>query len=96
VVLTVNQFFTAGQVVASTDLLTVLPERLVPTAGISPGLVMRALPMDLPIVHVDQLWHRRCAARPAHAWLRRAMSDAAREAFEAPGRDAAGADPATA
>ena len=96
VVLTVNQFFTAGQVVASTDLLTVLPERLVPTAGISPGLVMRALPMDLPIVHVDQLWHRRCAARPAHAWLRRAMSDAAREAFEAPGRDAAGSDPATA
>ena len=74
VVLTVNQFFTAGQVVASTDLLTVLPERFVPTAGIAPGLVMRALPMDLPIVHVDQLWHRRSAARPAHAWLRRAVS----------------------
>ena len=84
-VLTVNQFFTAGQVVASTDLLTVLPHRFVPTAGIAPQLVMRALPMDLPIVHVDQLWHHRNAARPAHAWLRRAVADAAREAFESPG-----------
>ena len=58
--------------------------------------VMRALPMDLPIVHVDQLWHRRSAARPAHAWLRRAVSDAAREAFEPPGAAAAGSDPAPA
>jgi hypothetical protein len=52
--------------------------------------------MDLPIVHVDQLWHRRSAARPAHAWLRRAVSDAAREAFEPPGAAAAGSDPAPA
>jgi DNA-binding transcriptional LysR family regulator len=77
VVLTVNQFFTAGQVVARTDLLTVLPRGFVATTGISARLVMRPLPLDLPGVHVDQLWHHRHTARPAHAWLRRAVADAA-------------------
>lgn len=84
VVLTVNQFFTAGQVVAQTDLLTVLPERFVPTTGIATSLLTRALPMDLPIVHVDQLWHHRDTARPSHAWLRATIADSAREAFEGP------------
>ena len=82
IVLTVNQFFTAGQVVALTDLLTVLPRRFVPTTGIASRLVMRTLPMALPIVHVDQLWHHRNTARPSHAWLRSSVSAAAREAFE--------------
>jgi DNA-binding transcriptional LysR family regulator len=84
VVLTVNQFFTAGQVVALTDLLTVLPRRFVPTTGIASRLTMRSLPMDLPTVHVDQLWHHRNTARASHAWLRAAVADAAREAFEMP------------
>lgn len=84
VVLTVNQFFTAGQVVAQTDLLTVLPRRFVPTTGIAPGLVTRTLPMDLPIVHVDQLWHHRHTARPSHAWLRATLAESARDAFEGP------------
>jgi hypothetical protein len=35
-------------------------------------------------VHVDQLWHHRNTARASHAWLRAAVADAAREAFEMP------------
>ena len=96
VVLTVNQFFTAGQVVASTDLLTVLPRRFVPTTGISSRLTMRELPMDLPIVHVDQLWHHRNTARPSHAWLRRVLADATREAFDVHPADAPASAPAPA
>jgi DNA-binding transcriptional LysR family regulator len=90
VVLTVNQFFTAGQVVAETDLLTVLPHRFVPSTGIASQLVTRTLPMELPIVHVDVLWHRRHDLRPAHAWLRRAIADAARDAFAPAGTPGAG------
>jgi len=82
VVLTVNQFFTAGQVVARTDLLTVLPFHFVPSTGIADQLVTRVLPMELPVVHVDQLWHQRHNARPAHAWLRHAVAAAARRAFD--------------
>ena len=95
VVLTVNQFFTAGQVVAQSDLLTVLPHRFVASTGVAAQLITRALPMDLPMLHVDQLWHHRQTARAAHAWLRRAISDASREAVAQPlGHAGSAAEPA--
>jgi DNA-binding transcriptional LysR family regulator len=81
VVLTVNQFFTAGQVVASSDLLTVLPRHFIDVTGRAEELVQRELPFDVPPVHVDALWHRRQGQRSDHAWLRLAMAAAARKAF---------------
>ena len=77
IVLTVNQFFTAGQVVATSDLLTVLPRHFVPVTGMADELVMRELPFVVPPVHVDALWHRRMGQRSAHAWLREAVRRAA-------------------
>ncbi len=75
IVLTVNQFFTAGQVVASSDLLTVLPRHFVDVAMAQAGaLAMRELPFAVPPVHVDLLWHRRASHLPAHAWLRGAVT----------------------
>jgi DNA-binding transcriptional LysR family regulator len=82
IVLTVNQFFTAGQVVANSDLLTVLPERFVASTGIADHLTMRPLPFDVPIVHVDLIWHRRHQTRAAHLWLREQITAAAVRAFE--------------
>lgn len=84
IVLTVNQFFTAGQVVANSDLLTVLPERFVPSTGIVADLAIRALPFEVPIVHVDLVWHRRHQSRAAHQWLREQIVAAAVQAFEHP------------
>ena len=78
IVLTVNQFFTAGRVVATTDLLTVLPRHFVGVASVRDELVWRPLPMTLPPVHVDTLWHRRRNHDPAHRWLREAIARAAR------------------
>ncbi|MDA8443490.1 LysR family transcriptional regulator [Paracidovorax valerianellae] len=77
IVLTVNQFFTAGRVVTTTDLLTVLPRHFVGVASIAGELVWRPLPMPLPTVHVDALWHRRRLHDAAHRWLRGAMVRAA-------------------
>jgi len=77
VVLTVNQFFTAGQVVATTDLLTVLPRHFVGATGRTDALVLRELPLAVPAVHVDALWHRQQAHSRAHAWLRQAVVRAA-------------------
>jgi DNA-binding transcriptional LysR family regulator len=74
IVLTVNQFFTAGRVVATSDLLTVLPRHFVSVTGIAGQLVLRELPFDVPAVHVDALWHRRMQHHPAHAWLRTIVS----------------------
>jgi DNA-binding transcriptional LysR family regulator len=83
IVLTVNQFFTAGQVVAHTDLLTVLPAHFLASTGIEDALSAAALPLEVPRVHVDLLWHRRQHARPAHVWLRRMAVAAAADAFPA-------------
>ena len=70
VVLTVNQFFTAGRVVACSDLLTVLPLHFFGVTGLQGELVWRPLPLSLPTVHVDALWHVRRAGSAAQGWLR--------------------------
>lgn len=70
IVLTVNQFFTAGRVVARSDLLTVLPEGFVEATGNGAELVTRELPLTLDPVHVEMIWHLRHDANPAHCWLR--------------------------
>jgi DNA-binding transcriptional LysR family regulator len=82
IVLTVNQFFTAGRVVANSDLLTVLPRHFVSVTGIAHELVLRELPFEVPVVHVDSLWHRRQSLRSDHAWLRLAVAAAAKKAFD--------------
>ena len=81
IVLTVNQFFTAGQVVVNSDLLTVLPRHFVPTTGMSEQLVLRELPLDVPPVHVEALWHRRLQHDSAHQWLRSQLLQVAKAAF---------------
>jgi DNA-binding transcriptional LysR family regulator len=74
IVLTVNQFFTAGQVVTQSDLLTVLPRHFVNMTGIAEQLVLRELPFVAPKVHVDALWHHRAHRDSAHRWLRETIS----------------------
>lgn len=85
VVITVNQFFTAGRVVSGSDLLTVLPRHFVPVTGIADALVQRALPLDVPAVHVDALWRRRGPQQAAITWLLQALARSARRTF--PGQD---------
>ena len=82
VVLTVNQFFTAGRVVASTDLLTVLPRHFLSATGMASALATSELPLPVPPVHVDALWHRQAEHDSAHRWLREAVARAARAAFD--------------
>lgn len=74
IVLTVNQFFTAGRVVANSNLLTVLPRHFVSVTGFAEELVLRELPFAVPPVHVDTLWHRRLSHNSAHEWLRGIMA----------------------
>ena len=82
IVLTVNQFYTAGRVVVTSDLLTVLPRHFIRVTGMADELVLRELPFEVPPVHVDALWHRRQGQRSDHAWLRLAVAAAAKKAFE--------------
>jgi DNA-binding transcriptional LysR family regulator len=70
IVLTVNQFFTAGRVVARSNLLTALPETFLDATGYRNELAIAELPLPLTTVHVGMLWHLRHDANPAHRWLR--------------------------
>jgi len=81
VVLTVNQFFTAGLVVTTTDLLTVLPRHFVSATGIEHRLALSDLPLPVPAVHVDTLWHRQATHNTAHRWLREAVRRASADGF---------------
>ena len=83
IVLTVNQFFTAGRVVARSDLLTVLPLHFCGVTGLQGQLVSRPMPMPLPTVHVDALWHLRHAGTAAQRWLRGLVARSARPAPDA-------------
>ena len=82
VVLTVNQFFTAAQVATQSDLLTILPRDFLPSTGIADQLAWQPLPVQVPLLRVDMLWHRRHETSPAHAWLRQAVGKLADNVFK--------------
>lgn len=77
IVLTVNQFFTAGRVVSQSDLLTVLPASFVEATGYQASVVVCPLPLRLERIHVEVLWHLRHDDDRAHRWLRERLVDAA-------------------
>lgn len=76
IVLTVNQFFTAARVVAECDLLTVLPRHFLEWVDADQMLVTRPLPLEVPSVHIDALWHHQQDTIGAHRWLRDAVKRA--------------------
>ena len=77
VLLTVNQYFTAGRVVANSNLLTVLPAYFVEATGYHEQVVTRPLPFDLAGLHVAMVWHQRNDRSSAHQWLRARLLEAA-------------------
>lgn len=67
VVLSVPHFLFVSAVVAGTDLVAMLPARLV--RG-SPGLQVVEPPVEVPGYEMSMLWHERVHRDPAHRWLR--------------------------
>ncbi|EWS62617.1 hypothetical protein Y695_04153 [Hydrogenophaga sp. T4] len=67
--------------VATTDLLTVLPRHFVGATGMEHELALSELPLPVPAVHVDTLWHRQASHNSAHSWLRDAVVRASVQGF---------------
>jgi len=78
VVLTVNQYFTAGRVVANSNLVTVLPAFFVESTGFREQVVTRPLPFDLAGLNISMLWHQRHDRSSSQLWLRERILEAAR------------------
>ena len=81
VVLTVNQFFTAAQMVARSDLFSVLPRHFLPFCGFQDQLAQQALPFRVPPVDVHAVWHQRHDNLSAQRWLRAQVSAVVAQVF---------------
>lgn len=77
VVLSVPHFQSAVAAVASSDLVAMLPSRLV--AG-RQDLSAVAAPVDVPGFDMAMVWHERSHRDPAHQWLRERIAASARTA----------------
>ncbi len=73
VVLSVPHFLFLRSVLESTDLVAMLPERLV--CGSSALQVIEA-PLEVPGYEMAMLWHERSHRDPAHQWLREQIAKA--------------------
>jgi DNA-binding transcriptional LysR family regulator len=71
VVLSVPHFLFVISALLQTDLVAMLPERLV--RG-NPALRVVAAPVDIPGYEMAMLWHERSHRDPAHQWLREHVS----------------------
>lgn len=67
VALSVPHFLYLASVVASTDLVAMLPARL---ARGNPALQVMEAPVEVPGFEMSMLWHERSHRDPAHRWLR--------------------------
>nr|WP_050430612.1 LysR family transcriptional regulator [Chondromyces crocatus] len=76
VALTVSHYLVAPHVIAASDLVTIVPQRL--AAAFTTGMRLRTfeLPFELPAVETAMAWHDRVQADPAHRWLRRQVAAA--------------------
>jgi DNA-binding transcriptional LysR family regulator len=83
VALRVADFLVAPIVVAQTDLLLTLPERVANVFARSQGLRVVEPPGEFPTFGVWQIWHQRRKDEPAHAWLRGLLGAVATEAARA-------------
>ncbi|WP_159566344.1 LysR family transcriptional regulator [Budvicia diplopodorum] len=67
VVLSVPHFLFVREAIRATDLVAMLPSRLVRNAD---GLQICPAPVEVPSYEMAMLWHERCHRDPAHRWLR--------------------------
>jgi DNA-binding transcriptional LysR family regulator len=74
IALVINHFATAARVVRASDLLGVFPRRYLPVSGYADELVWRALPLQMPLIEIGLLWHRRHERDAGHRWLRQTLS----------------------
>lgn len=78
VVATTSTAAAALELVASAEIVAIVPGGACHTLGSALGLRTRPLPLALPASPVVMSWHRRFDSDPAHAWLRQQVSDAAK------------------
>jgi DNA-binding transcriptional LysR family regulator len=73
----VPHFASVPFMVASSDLIATVPERLARRFGQWLKLQILPVPVAIPPFRLTLLWHERWHADPAHSWMRRLIAEAA-------------------
>jgi len=73
--LNVPHFVGVGHILASSDLVATVPERLARHLAEPFGLVYRSHPVQLPPVAINAFWHAKMHRAPANQWLRGVVFD---------------------
>jgi len=71
----VPHFLAAPHIIAETDLVLTMAERIAASFASVLPLKILELPFELPLVRGSMLWHERHSGDPAHAWLRQRLVD---------------------
>lgn len=69
----VSHFMSAAHIVAKTDLITTVPERLGKLMADNNSIVMLKPPINIPSFPIYLYWHIRNHHNPLHQWLRTEM-----------------------
>ncbi len=70
IAMTVNQFNLAPQLLAKSDLIAILPTRIVEVSGLADRLHLVPLPIEITTPVVKMMWHERNHYNQAQSWLR--------------------------
>lgn len=79
VALRLSHFLMVPAVIASTDYVAAIGDRVAATFSRLYPLRILPPPLPLPRGTVGQMWHERTHASPAHAWLRQVIAELAAE-----------------
>lgn len=71
----VSSVMMLADVVANSNLLAVVPEKLALVSSRTLPIQLLSLPFKLPRVDISMLWHERLHHDPAHKWLRSVLRD---------------------
>ena len=74
IALHVPNYLGVGLIVANTDLLVIVPERVAEILSRENRVKVVAYPIALPSYQVKQHWHERYVGDPANVWLRGTIS----------------------
>jgi DNA-binding transcriptional LysR family regulator len=70
IMLTVNQFSLVPELIATSDLITAIPQRILSKSVYSEQLHIVDLPIEVAPAKLQMMWHERKQGDEAHEWLR--------------------------
>ncbi|MEM1281910.1 MAG: LysR substrate-binding domain-containing protein, partial [Cyanobacteria bacterium P01_H01_bin.152] len=73
IMLSVNQFTLVPELIATSDLITAIPQRILAKSPYSQQLHIVELPVEVAPAELQMMWHERKHADPAHEWLRQQL-----------------------